>query len=213
MFLACFFAENLGVVGPRYLKKQGCALRQCGPKYYSLLRENSPCVKLTCNYFNHRGIFAIIPPGMKETYLRYIRRVFVCAGTPTGLLNTSNKDTIYLAYPFCTAVASSAWCMWRAMLRKNGAACRHIVCRASRPIDANVACGTAEPLHTLYRRMQLCSCAVVMLQLMCCCCCVWCAVCRMLLCGISQFLLGFHPPRVAFLYTSYGQRGQSKVIT
>ena len=132
---------------------------------------------------------------MKETYLRYIRRVFVCAGTPTGLLNTSNKDTIYLAYPFCTAVASSAWCMWRAMLRKNGAACRHIVCRASRPIDANVACGTAEPLHTLYRRMQLCSCAVVMLQLMCCCCCVWCAVCRVP-CA--------HPPKVAFPYMGHG---------
>ena len=37
-------------------------------------------------------------------------------------------------------------------------AVRHvgIVCRASRFIDANVACGTAESPHTLYRRMQLC---------------------------------------------------------
>ena len=48
-----------------------------------------PFPKLARNSFNYQGIFAIIPSGLKETYTPYITRIFFCAGTPFGLLNTT----------------------------------------------------------------------------------------------------------------------------
>ena len=95
---------------------------------------------------------------MNETYPRYIMRIFVHAGTPFGLLDTSS-----ILYTSSVLLLPDA------------------------PPAAIMCCGDATPAV-----LQLCPLV----------CCVPCGAVRC----ISQYLLGFHPPQVAFLYMGHGDK-------